>query len=165
MYFTCTRRHRHWGLAGAAGALLVAPDPAGSRVLLTLRSPEVHQGSTWSTPGGAIDAGESADQAACREVEEELRIDVRGLPVLGRSVFECGGWSYTTVLIAAPEATPLVAQGWETDEVRWFGVDEVERLPTLHPAFSASWPGLRRMVLDSTGNDSRPADPASTLAG
>ena len=154
MYLTCSRGHRHWGVAGAAGALLVAP-PAPSpaqwsigppRVLLTLRSAQVHQGSTWSTPGGAIDPGEDAHAAACREVGEELGLSVADLPVVGEHVFACGGWSYTTVLIEAADATPLAARGWETDEVRWLGLDEVDRLPALHPSFAASWPALRGLV-------------------
>ena len=146
MYFTCNRGHSHWGTAGAAGALVVTPGPRSPRVLLTLRSPQVHQGSTWSTPGGAIDLGEDAHAAACREVSEELGMNVDDLPVIGQHVFQCGGWSYTTVLLGATTATPLVAQGWETDEVRWFELDEVDRLAALHPSFGASWPALRDLV-------------------
>ena len=146
MYLTCSRGHHHWGTSGAAGAVLVAPGERAPQVLLTLRSPRVHQGSTWSTPGGAIDAGEDARTAACREVSEELGLSVDGLPVIGEHVFECGGWAYTTVLLAAPHASGLTALGWETDEVRWFGIDEVDRLTHLHPSFAASWPALRKLV-------------------
>ena len=147
IYTTCTRGHRHWGVSGAAGALLVAPGPDGPQVLLTLRSPQVHQGSTWSVPGGAIDAGEDPHTAACREVTEELGIEVRALAVLAEHVFECGGWRYTTVLLAAPAPTALRADGWETDEVRWFDLHDVDRLPALHPAFAGSWPALRALVV------------------
>jgi len=106
----------------------------------------VHQGGTWSTPGGAIDLGEDARAAACREVSEELGIDVEALPVIGEHVFDCGGWRYTTVLLGATVATPLVARGWETDEVRWFELEEVDRLSSLHPSFASSWPALRELV-------------------
>lgn len=153
MYATCGLGHRHWGLAGAAGALVVAPGPVGPQLLLTLRSAEVHQGLTWSVPGGAIDPGDAdAHVAACRELHEELDYDASGLPVLGWHRFECGGWTYATVLLAAPAPVPLSAHGWETDAVEWLAVSEVDRLAAqqaLHPGFAASWPALREVVLDA----------------
>ena len=65
---------RHWGPRGAAGILpcAVAHD-GGVWVLLSHRSPHVQRGGTWSTFGGAIDAGESAWRAAVRETCEEIR--------------------------------------------------------------------------------------------
>lgn len=152
MYATCSRGHQHWGPAGAAGGLVVTPGDSGPQLLLTFRSAAVHQGSTWSIPGGAIDPGDAdAHAAACREIEEELSFDVSELPVLGWHRFECGGWTYSTVLMVAPAPVPLTAHGWETDEVRWLGVEEVDRLAaadTLHPGFAASWPDLRRRVTE-----------------
>lgn len=152
MYATCSHGHRHWGLLGAAGALVVADEDSGTRVLLTLRSAEVHQGHTWSVPGGAIDAGDAdAHAAACREVHEELDLDVSTLPVFGWHRFECGGWSYSTVLLGASTAVPLSAHGWETDEVTWWDLDSVDRLHAsgaLHPSFAHSWPTLRTLVLE-----------------
>lgn len=153
MYAVCSLGHRHWGVAGAAGALLVAAAPDGPQVLLTLRSAEVHHGNTWSIPGGAIDPGDrDAHAAAAREVHEELHVYVSGLPVLGWHTFSCGGWSYSTVLLAAPEAFAIVANGWETDDVRWFGLDQVDALASdgvLHHSFADSWPALRRLVVEA----------------
>ena len=140
--------------------MLIAPDDDRPRLLLTLRSPEVHQGGTWSVPGGAIDAGEDAHAAACREVAEELGITVDTLPVVGEHVFECGGWRYTTVLLQAPEPVALAARGWETDDVSWFAVDEVDRLGALHPSFATSWPALRGLVVDTPRAEALPEDAA-----
>ena len=152
MYATCSHGHRHWGTAGAAGALVFTAEPAGPRVLLTLRSADVHQGGTWSVPGGAIDPGDAdARAAAVREIAEELGLDVAGYPVVGRHEFECGGWTYSTLLLLAPDAVPLTASGWETDDVRWLEVDDVDRLAerrALHPSFASSWPALRRQVVE-----------------
>ncbi|MBA3529823.1 MAG: NUDIX hydrolase [Propionibacteriaceae bacterium] len=90
MYVTCSLGHRHWGTAGAAGGLVVAQGASGTQVLLTLRSAEVHQGNTWSIPGGAIDAADADPHAAaCREIEEELGFDVSAMPVIGWHSFEC----------------------------------------------------------------------------
>ncbi|MET1007784.1 MAG: NUDIX hydrolase [Propionibacteriaceae bacterium] len=150
MYFFCSRGHRHWGPVGAAGALLVAAGTAGSRVLLTLRSAEVHQGNTWSVPGGAIDPGDVDEHAAAsREIKEELGLDVFDWPVLGWHRFECGGWSYSTMVAAAPTEVEVTALGWETDEVRWLTLDQVDELAAaerLHPSFAKSWPALRSAI-------------------
>lgn len=153
MYAVCSLGHRHWGVSGAAGGLLVTPGSDGPQVLLTLRSAEVHHGNTWSIPGGAIDPGDvDAHAAAAREIHEELHIDVARLPVIGWHTFDCGGWTYSTVLLAAPEAIPVVAEGWETDDVRWFDLVQVDCLAAqgvLHHSFAKSWPELRDLVTES----------------
>jgi 8-oxo-dGTP pyrophosphatase MutT (NUDIX family) len=150
MYATCTNGHRHWGMAGAAGGLIVARGDAGLEMLLTLRSADVHHGNSWSVPGGAIDSGDAdAHAAACREIFEELGLDVSDLPVLGWHEFECGGWMYSTVLLAAPAPILVHGYGWETQEARWYGVDGVETLAAdeaLHHGFAASWPALRDLI-------------------
>jgi len=148
MYFSCARGHRHWGQLGAAGGLLVVA--AGPQVLLTLRSAEVHQGNTWSAPGGAIDHGDVDEHAAAsREIKEELGLDVFDWPVLGWHRFECGGWTYSTMVVVAAEVVEVTALGWETDEVRWLDLDQVEGFAAagqLHPGFASSWPALRRLI-------------------
>ncbi|MDX6322702.1 MAG: 8-oxo-dGTP diphosphatase [Propionibacteriaceae bacterium] len=150
MYATCSRGHRHWGLAGAAGGLIVASGERGTELLLTLRSGAVHHGNTWSIPGGAIDTSDAdAHAAACREIYEELGLDVAALPVLGSHTFECGGWTYSTSLLAAEAPFALVVDGWETDAVGWFDLESVDRLAadgSLHPGFASSWPALRRLI-------------------
>lgn len=50
-------------------------NPQGE-VLLAKRPPHVHQGNLWEFPGGKLKPGESAYQALCRELEEELGIHV-----------------------------------------------------------------------------------------
>lgn len=176
MYATCSQGHQHWGLAGAAGALVVAPTEAGPRMLLTLRSAQVHHGLTWSVPGGAIDPGDAdAYAAACRELHEELDYDAFALPVVGWHTFGCGGWTYATVLLAAPAPVRLSAHGWETDEVAWLAIDDIDRLASagaLHSGFAASWPALRDLVLEkhslfwsSSGNGVGHCDVVYPLGG
>ncbi|HEX9063693.1 MAG TPA: NUDIX hydrolase, partial [Streptosporangiaceae bacterium] len=53
-----------------------------------------------------------------------------------------GGWTYHTVLAAAPSPIPAAPVSEETSEVSWVPVDEVGRMP-LHPGFEAQWPALR----------------------
>jgi 8-oxo-dGTP pyrophosphatase MutT (NUDIX family) len=72
---------------GAAVAIVVIGDPrdeAENGVVLTKRAPRMraHPGQ-WALPGGRLDAGESAAEAAVRELHEELGIPVTDETVLG----------------------------------------------------------------------------------
>lgn len=137
----CTLGHRHWGLYGAAGLLVLAPGPY---VLMQHRAPWSHGGDTWGVPGGARAGYESVEQTARRETVEETGVDVDRL-VLGAShVADHGSWSYTTFVALAPERLPVVADR-ESVDLRWVPVDEVEELP-LHPAFAAAWPALQELL-------------------
>ena len=46
------------------------------RILLAKRASHQHQGDKWEFPGGKVEAGEDACEALCRELKEELNIDV-----------------------------------------------------------------------------------------
>ena len=50
--------------------------PDGWRVLVAHRSTERHQGGLLEFPGGKVDAGETAREGLCRELEEEVGIAV-----------------------------------------------------------------------------------------
>jgi 8-oxo-dGTP diphosphatase len=47
----------------------------GGEVLICQRRPDQPMGLQWEFPGGKIEAGESAEQALARELNEELGID------------------------------------------------------------------------------------------
>ena len=55
------------------------------RVLLMRRATEPQVG-LWTYPGGFLEMGETAEEGACREAQEELGVDHRGL---------CGSTGYT----------------------------------------------------------------------
>jgi len=46
------------------------------QILISKRSPEQHQGNKWEFPGGKVEEGESSHQALCREIREELGIEL-----------------------------------------------------------------------------------------
>jgi mutator protein MutT len=79
------RTHDLAGRKAAAVAVVVVTDEQGAGILLTTR-PETmraHPGQ-WALPGGRIDIGETPEQAALRELSEELRLTVAPDAVLGR---------------------------------------------------------------------------------
>ena len=135
----CALGHRHWGLHGAAGLLVVAPGPA---VLLQHRAEWSHHGGTWGIPGGARGSAETALQAALREAAEETGLAADDLAVEGERVDDHGGWSYTTVLALADRRLPVHPQDGESIALAWVDVRAVDDLP-LHPGFAAGWPQRR----------------------
>ena len=135
----CALGHRHWGVYGAAGLLLVAPGPS---VLMQHRAFWSHHGDTWGVPGGARGSGESAVETALREAQEETGLDICSVVVLEEFVDDHGAWSYTTVLATAASELPVHALDRESTDVRWVHVDGVLTLP-LHPGFAGTWPELR----------------------
>src|SRR4051812_17020219 len=72
------------GRRSAAVAVAMVDDPAGPGVLLTRRAADLraHPGQ-WALPGGRIDAGESALDAALRELDEELGLRADETTFLG----------------------------------------------------------------------------------
>ncbi|WP_328614781.1 NUDIX domain-containing protein [Amycolatopsis sp. NBC_00355] len=141
VFVRCSCGRLHWGRYGAAGLLLF--DPARG-VLLQRRAWWVHNGSTWALPGGAIEAGETAVDAAAREAFEEAAIPPDAFRALSASVVDHGDWSYTTVLALADNIDAKVANT-ESAEVRWVDPDDVPGY-RLHSGFAAAWPALRPRV-------------------
>lgn len=68
----------------AAVAVVLVEDGAGTGLLLTRRAPglRAHAGQ-WALPGGRIDPGETAVQAALRELDEEVGVRTPAEDVLG----------------------------------------------------------------------------------
>ncbi len=138
----CTDGHRHWGVFGAAGLLVVAP--GAPWVLLQHRAPWSHAGDTWGVPGGARRRAETPTQAALRETVEETELDVDQLVLHGQHLEDHRTWTYITVVATAPSRLPVVPER-ESVALRWVPVDDVEAL-SLHPAFGRNWPVLRSML-------------------
>jgi len=157
-YTRCRLGHTHWGTYGAAGLLVVDK----GKVLLQLRPAGIHEGGTWSVPGGAINHDERPVDAALREAAEETGVKPASLCITSGWADDCGGgWTYTTFVAAVHHWArgPLTpAANFESEQLEWVPLDEVAELP-LHPAFSRSWPTLREAARDATNaNISRITD-------
>ena len=128
------------GHVGQAPVLLnfaacVVRDDAG-RVLLQRRGDE--RRPVWGFPGGAVELGESVGEAAVREVREETGLTVRLTGLLGvyskyPHTYASGdvAQSVTTFFLADVASGWLSADGGETLELGWFGL---EALPELFTA-------------------------------
>ncbi|WBT08457.1 NUDIX hydrolase [Corynebacterium sp. SCR221107] len=149
---------RMWGRHGAAGLALVARAGDSWTILMQHRAAWTSHGDTWALPGGAREASEDARQAAGREVAEETEIYPDSYEVLGQAVTAgpfpadpdrpelAGQWTYTTVFARAPHQLETHPNE-ESHELRWVALDEVAQLK-LMPAFAASWPKVKQLLLD-----------------
>jgi 8-oxo-dGTP pyrophosphatase MutT (NUDIX family) len=139
---SCDAGHQHWGRHGAAGLLLRTVDADGAaQVLLQRRSWWTHHGNTWGIPGGAKASWETPEEAALRELGEEVEMTLDGSNVERVHHDDHGGWSYWTVIASVATPVHAKARSRETAEMRWVARDAVSELE-LHPGFAATWPLL-----------------------
>jgi ADP-ribose pyrophosphatase len=125
----------HWGEALAADALVIVADPTGGRwVVMVERS----DGHGWAIPGGHVDPGETAIQAASRELNEETGL------ALPATVWKATPPRYVpdprasdeawmvTVLCTADLGTvatfPAVTGADDADRAEWIRADDFEAL-------------------------------------
>ena len=119
-----------------AGAVVL--DAAGR--LLLVRRGQAPSAGLWSVPGGRVEPGESAAEAAVREVREETGLDVH-VGALLASV-EIG--DYLVHDFAAEVIGGELCAGDDAADVRWCTFDEAALLP-LTPGLMDE---LRRMLGD-----------------
>jgi 8-oxo-dGTP diphosphatase len=133
-------------LRHAAGLLLLFPIDARAHLVLTVRGDSLgRHGGQVSLPGGAIEPGESIEEAALREAHEEAGLDAGQVTTGELVVVDHGPWSYTYVLAGTATRTHLEPSDLETEDLAWVPVAEVAGYP-LHPLFEEAWPGLRDLV-------------------
>lgn len=88
------------------------------QVLMVRR--RVSEGSlSWQFPAGAVEAGETSEQAAVREAAEETGVTVEVLKHLGERVHPATGRTMVYVACAVVSGTARVADDDELDAVEW----------------------------------------------
>jgi 8-oxo-dGTP pyrophosphatase MutT (NUDIX family) len=120
------------------GVAAVIEDELG-RILLQEKS----SGEAWSLPGGAIEPGETPEQAICREVREETGLLVEPRRIIGvyggrhfRYTYPNGDKvEYLVVLyLCVPTGTSSEPPDPETRSLRYFGKKEMPKLALPYPS-------------------------------
>src|SRR4051812_18637447 len=120
-------------------------------LILTRRATTLgnHPGQ-WALPGGRIDPGESPQQAALRELEEEVGLLLPVDAVLGLldDYVTHSGFVITPVIVWAGEARTLAANAGEVASIHRIPVAEFMRAdaPLLEPSEDPARPILRMPV-------------------
>jgi len=109
------------GLKRAAVCLILTDDGAGGAALvLTLRAKHLsaHSGQ-FALPGGRLDAGESAMDAALREAREEIGLKLTPETVLGRldDYPTRSGYLITPIVVWAPDEARMSANPAEVEAI------------------------------------------------
>lgn len=122
------------------GAVILQNHPAGPgaspRVLLIRRGQEPLKGE-WSLPGGAVELGETLEEAICREVLEETGLVVEAVEIvqaLDRIVRDSEGrvrYHYVLIDFLCRVAGGSLACATDAVEARWAGPAELEGLSPI----------------------------------
>ena len=122
-----------------------------SALLLTRRAAGLrsHAGQ-WAMPGGRLDEGETPEQAALRELVEEVGLALDGGAVLGRldDYATRSGYVITPVIVWAGPARELVANANEVAAIHRIPTRELLRAdaPLLNQVRGAEHPVLRMPI-------------------
>ena len=83
--------------------------------------------SQWELPGGKIEEGEVAEQAATREVSEELGLEVRLIGSLGVGEFVDGDheYKYTWFQSTITSGDPKISEPEMFDDLEFFEIEEL----------------------------------------
>jgi 8-oxo-dGTP pyrophosphatase MutT (NUDIX family) len=102
------------------------------RVLLTQRGPKArHERFKWEAPGGAVEEGESFEDAARREIKEELGITVELTGILAEfdEVIDSNGDSWHAVIFKArTDEVPVIQEPEKCVGFGWFTREEIRQL-------------------------------------
>ena len=112
--------------AYTADTLLFAENGGGIALLMVRRGGHPYIGQ-WAFPGGFVECGESSEQAAERELQEEvgLSAELEQLVTVSSPNRDPRGWTVTTCYMGVLEKIAEAKAGDDAADARWFSVDYI----------------------------------------
>ena len=112
---------------------LTRPESRGVKVILkyddeVLLAQHSYGHRLWTFPGGGVNSKEAFETAACREMKEELGIEIKNLKGIG-SYFTNYEYKKVTVecFVVEVDTKQVIIDNFEIAQVKWFKLNE---LPT-----------------------------------
>jgi 8-oxo-dGTP pyrophosphatase MutT (NUDIX family) len=144
---------------GGGAAIDGVPAPAGwshdAALILTRRAAGLrHHPEQWALPGGRVDDGETREQAALRELAEEVALVLDETAVLGRldDFVTRSGFVITPVVVWAGAARTLSANAAEVASIHripirefmrsdapWLDVEDESEAPVMRMPVGNTW--------------------------
>ncbi len=117
------------GTIKASGGVVVRPSPDGRAEVLVIHRPHYDD---WSLPKGKDDPGETAEQAALRELHEETGYRARIVTRLGDQHYTVNNGRPKTVayFVMRPTRSDDFKENSEVDEIRWVTLEDARALLT-----------------------------------
>lgn len=145
----------HADLRPAAVALLLSKDAEGRACFIITRRPghlRRHAGQ-WALPGGRLDEGETPREAALRETQEEIGLDLPPSSILGRldDFPTRSGFRITPFVCWNETDQTLRADPEEVERIHVVPLDELEKpeVPVLREIPESDRPVLSIPMLDT----------------
>lgn len=136
----------------------------GDQVLLVRRGKPPRIGQ-WSLPGGAQHVGETAEEAARRELHEETGIEVGPMALaivvdaISRDADDRALYHYTIIDFAADWIAGEARAGDDVSAVTWAGPDDLaghDLTPATYRAIAAARSALQRSATDQPSGSADP---------
>lgn len=132
--FNVVERDGHGLRHAAVGVVILADATRGASIVLTRRVTTLrrHAGQ-WALPGGRLEPGETIEQAALREIFEEIGLELQPDAVLGRldDFVSRSGHLISPLVIWAEGAREVVANPEEVEAAYLVPLEEIERRDAL----------------------------------
>lgn len=137
------------GFQGGPALIVCATIVRDGKVLLVRHSCEQKPDyGDWLLPAGSVEPGESLEDALKREVREELSLKVKIIRKLVEHVDPYTGDQLVNFLCSP--ITSRIEVSDELAEARWFDLNEIQGLKTIHPGLKEGLTKLLREAIPSS---------------